>query len=241
MTGLAPCVVLAGGVGSRMRPATDQTPKPLLEVAGEPFLVHQLRWLTTQGVTDVVVSIGYLGHMIRDELSSRDLGCRVRFVDEGDDLLGTGGAVRRCLEEADLDDAFFVLYGDSYLNIDLAEVWAAFGKTRGGSAALMTVYRNDGRFDRSNVRLDGDRVGLYDKTVADPAAAGMHHIDYGVSVMSADAVRSYVPVGPSDLADALRTMSIEGRLAAYEAEHRFFEIGSPEGFVELEDHLAGRS
>ena len=93
------CVVLGGGKGTRMRPATDSRPKPLLPVAGEPFAVHQLRWLAAHGVTDIVYSIGYLGHMIRDELASRDdLGVAIRFVDEGEGLLGTGGAVRFAVE-----------------------------------------------------------------------------------------------------------------------------------------------
>lgn len=232
-----PCLVIGGGTGSRMRPATETIPKPLLPVAGAPFVVHQLRWLVSAGVTDVVYSIGYLGHMIRDELGARDLGCSVRFVDEGPSLLGTGGAVRLAVDEGAIDSPFFVLYGDSYLRLDLRGVIDTFA--RSGAEALMTVYRNDGVLDTSNAIFDGRFVVRYDKQEPDPAAAGMHFIDYGLSILQPDTVAARVPSGrPSDLADLFRALSVERRLAGYEAEHRFFEIGSPQGLTDLERHLS---
>jgi len=235
-----PCLVLGGGVGTRMRPATDTLPKPLLPVAGEPFAVHQLRWLASEGVTDVVYSIGYLGYMIRDALTPRrDLGCTVRFVDEGERLLGTGGAVRFAVDEGALNGAFCVIYGDSYLRVDLAAVAQCFA--RSDAEALMTVFRNDGEWDSSNAEFDGRRVVRYDKGEPDPAKAGMHYIDYGLSMLRADSVRARIPSGMrSDLADMLRSLSLEGRLAGYEAQRRFFEIGSPAGLADLSDHLAAR-
>jgi NDP-sugar pyrophosphorylase family protein len=237
MSEVRQCLVLGGGVGSRMRPATATRPKPLLDVVGEPFAVHQLRWLSAQGVDDVVYSIGHLGWMIREALDGRsDLGCRVRFVDEGACRLGTAGAVRFALDQGALDDAFFVLFGDSYLDLDLAQVSAAF--ERSGAEALMTVYRNDSAWDRSNVAFDGHRVLRYDKAAADPAAEGLRYIDYGLSVLRADSVRDRVPPGrPHDLADVMADLSREGRLAGFEAEHRFYEIGSPQGLADLRSHL----
>jgi NDP-sugar pyrophosphorylase family protein len=239
---MLPCLVLGGGLGTRMRPATDAVPKPLLPVGGEPFAVHQLRWLAAGGVSDVVYSIGHLGHLLRDELSGRtDLGCSLRFVDEGSCLLGTGGAVRLAVDrEPILEDAFFVLYGDSFLDIDLRAVAAAFDGT--GAAALMTVFANDGRWERSNVVFDGTRIARYDKHEADPAGAGMHHVDYGLSVLRADVVRDRIPAATVvDLADLFHALSVEGRLAGLEAEHRFYQIGSPDGLADLEAHLADRA
>ncbi len=238
---LTTCLILGGGVGSRMRPATDVLPKPLLAVGGEPFAVHQLRWLASEGVTDVVYSIGYLGQMIRDALGPRhDLGCAVRFVDEGDTRLGTGGAIRFALDEGALDGTFFVLYGDSYLRLNLHSVDAYF--ERSGAEALMTVFRNDGAWDASNVEFDGRRVVRYDKHEPDPAGAGMHFIDYGLLILRAESVRTRVPGGSaSDLAEMLRSLSLEGHLAGYEARHRFFEIGSPRGLSDLQEHLASLS
>jgi MurNAc alpha-1-phosphate uridylyltransferase len=232
------CLVLGGGIGTRMRPATDTLPKPLLPVAGEPFAVRQLRWLASEGVTDVVYTIGYLGHMIRDELAPRrDLGCTVRFIDEGTQLLGTGGAVRFALDAGALEGAFFVLNGDSYLRVDLRSVVDCFEQS--GAEALMTVYRNDGAWDSSNAEFDGRWVVRYDKREPDPIKAGLHYIDYGLSILRAESVRARLPAGTqSDLADLLHALSLEGRLAGYEARHRFFEIGSPAGLADLQHHLA---
>jgi NDP-sugar pyrophosphorylase family protein len=223
-----------------MRPATDSVPKPLLPVAGVPFVVHQLRRLASQGVTDVVYSIGYRGDMIREELDARaDVGS-VRFVDEGDTPLGTGGAVRLAVDSGALGPVFLVLYGDSYLDLDLADVVATY--ERAGAEALMTVYRNEGALDASNAVYDHGLVVRYDKTEPHPAAAGMHHIDYGLSILRRDTVSDRIPSGrPSDLAEVLRALSLEGRLAGYEAHQRFFEIGSPEGLADLDHHLTSIS
>ena len=148
--------------------------------------------------------------------SRRDLGCSVRFVDEGSQQLGTGGAVRFALDQGVLDETFFVLYGDSYLRVDLSAVADRFEES--GDEALMTVYRNDGRWDASNAVFDGHRVVRYDKHEPDPQAAGMHHIDYGLSVLRAESVRERLPgSGPGDLADTMRSISLDGRLAGYEA------------------------
>lgn len=236
-----PCIVLGGGRGTRMRPATDSVPKPLLPVAGEPFVVHQLRWLADAGVTDVVYSIGYLGRLIRDEVARHSsLVSVVRFVDEGDARLGTGGAVRFAVDEAELDGPCFVLYGDSYLELDLLAVAEAFAAA--GTEALMTVFRNEGRWDRSNAAFDGHLVRRYDKEEPDPRRAGMHHIDHGLSILKSDTVTARIPAGqPTDLAEVLRSLSLAGELAGYEAHHRFYEIGSPEGLADLELHLAGKS
>jgi NDP-sugar pyrophosphorylase family protein len=220
-----------------MRPATDRLPKPLLPVAGEPFAVHQLRWLAAAGVTDVVYSIGYRGALIRAELGGRELGCSVRFVDEGTQLRGTGGAVRLAVDSGLLDSPFFVLYGDSYLCLDLRAVVARFAAA--GVEALMTVYCNDGALDRSNAVFDGQLVTRYDKREPDPAAAGMRFIDYGLSILQPDTVRQRVSAdAPSDLADLFSTLSAARQLAGYEASQRFFEIGSPQGLADLTLHLS---
>ena len=234
------CLVLGGGKGTRMWPATELVPKPLLPVGGVPFAIRQLTDLAARGVTDVVYSIGYLGDQIRATLAPADLGCSVRFVDEGQDLRGTGGATRLAVDDGALGDAFFVLYGDSFLPLDLAAVERAFD--RAGAEALMTVYRNDGAWDTSNVVLGDGYVLRYDKDEPDPRSAGMHHIDYGLSILRADTVIERIPADrPSDLAALFHDLSEQGRLAAYEAAERFFEIGSPRGLADLETHFGARA
>src|SRR5262245_20561674 len=148
------CVILAGGRATRMRPLTETIPKALLPVAGRPFLEHQLGWLAGHGVTEVVLCVGYRGDAIRafldaDGGAGARHGLRIRVVDEGERLRGTAGALRLALDEGALDESFLMTYGDSFLPIDFAAVFRAFEVS--GKPALMTVFRNDGRWDSSNV------------------------------------------------------------------------------------------
>ena len=116
----SPVVVLAGGLGTRMRDAAPGLPKALVPVLGEPFAFHQLRLLASQGVREVVYVIGHLGSQIRAAVGDGDaFGLGVSYVDEGESLRGTGGALRFAHDRGTLPDVFGVLYGDSYLPIDL--------------------------------------------------------------------------------------------------------------------------
>jgi MurNAc alpha-1-phosphate uridylyltransferase len=232
------CLILAGGLGTRLYPATETVPKCLIEVAGRPFALWQLEWLASEGVEHVVYSIGHHGAMIRAALGDgHAFGVDITYVDEGEDLVGTGGAVRLARARGALDEEFFVLYGDSYLSIDLGAVRDDF-RTRAPDA-LMTVYRNGGRFDASNAVFADGWVTRYEKGLATPPPE-MQFIDYGLSALRGSVVAETVPSeGPSDLADAFSTLSAAGRLAGFEATERFFEIGTPSGLAALERHLSG--
>jgi NDP-sugar pyrophosphorylase family protein len=220
-----------------MQPLTDDIPKALIPVLGTPFVDWQLRWLAGHGVERVTLSIGYLGHMIRDHVGDGSrLGLAVDYVDEGDALRGTAGALRLAIDQGALDDAFFVHYGDSYLPIDLRDVEAAWRSA--AAPALMTVMRNENRWDASNVVLAGERVELYDKTRPEAHRDEMLWIDYGLNVLSRDLVAARVPAGEVlDLADVLRDLSRRGELAGFEVHERFYEVGSPAGLAELEGYL----
>jgi NDP-sugar pyrophosphorylase family protein len=229
-----PCVILAGGRGTRMRPFTDEMPKALIPVNGRPFAHLQLELLASQGVTEVVYSIGYRGDLIREAVGDGGaFGVRVTYVDEGSELRGTGGAVRLCLDAGALPPAFMVLYGDSYLPIALAPVAAAFAAS--GKPALMTVLRNEGRWDRSNVIFEGGRLELYDKRLQDPR---MLYIDYGLTVLTREVVGRLPAAQVSDLADFYRELTLTGQMAGFEVTQRFYEVGSPEGLSDLEHRLA---
>jgi NDP-sugar pyrophosphorylase family protein len=230
-----PCVVLAGGLGTRMRPMTETVPKSLIPVLGRPFAELQLEWLAGEGVERVVYSVGYRADMIRETLGSGErFGLGIDYIDEGDDLRGSGGALRLALDRGALPEKFFVLYGDSYLRVSLAAVedaWKASGKP-----ALMTVLRNAGRWDRSNAILRGSSV-FYDKR-AGAGAPGMDWIDYGLSIVRADVVADWLPAGGhGDLADLFHVLSQRGDLAGFAVTDRFYEVGSPSGLHELEEHL----
>jgi NDP-sugar pyrophosphorylase family protein len=227
-----PVAILAGGFATRLRPVTERIPKSLVEIEGRPFAEHQIRLLRTHGVTDIVFLVGHLGQMVQDALGDGSRwGVRLRYVFDGPRPLGTGGAIRRAL--AHLDDAFFVLYGDSYLDCNYADVERAFlASTMSG---LMTVCRNDDRWDRSNVLFLEGRIIQYDKQ---HHTSDMKHIDYGLGVFRSGAFSGYAENEALDLATVYQDLLAQRDLAAFEVPTRFYEIGSPSGLEETRAHLA---
>lgn len=225
------CVILAGGLGTRMRPLTDTTPKTLLPVRGRPFAYYQLHWLASQGVTQVVYSIGHRGEMIRrywkHETSPIPSVC---YVDEGEQLLGTGGALSLAREQGVLENRFLVIYGDSFLPVQFAPIWQAFQSS--GLPALMTVLRNRGRWDRSNASYQDGRVLRYNKV----GGPDMEYIDYGLSAFRREVLDGWGGQ-PYDLAAVLHDLSVKGKLAGFEVDRRFYEIGSPAGLRDFEEYL----
>jgi NDP-sugar pyrophosphorylase family protein len=220
---LAPVCILAGGLGTRLGERVADTPKPLLEVAGKPFLAHQLDLL--RGAERVVLCVGYLGELIERRLGRSYAGIELRYRYDPPGLAGTAGAVKAALD--DLGERFFVLYGDTYLRIDYAAVQAASE----GHVALMTVLHNRGRWDASNADFKDGRVTRYEK-----GASGLEWIDYGLSVLTPAALGA-----EDDLANTFSRLAREGRLAGYEATERFYEIGTPEALAETDAFLSGRA
>ena len=228
---LYPVVILAGGMATRLRPITEKIPKALVEVGGEPFIAHQLRLLYFHGVRRVVISAWYRGDMIRDYVGDgSEFDMQVSYVFDGDKPLGTGGAIRRALPL--LNEPFFVLYGDSYLPCNYAEIQARFELS--GQPALMTVYRNEGKWDTSNVEMRGETIIKYDKNKRSPA---MQFIDYGLGIFRPDVFRGLKDGEYADLANIYRDLARDKKLAAYLAYQRFYEIGSYEGLRELDEVL----
>lgn len=230
-----PIALLAGGLATRLRPITTTIPKALVEVAGEPFIDHQLRLLARNGARRVVMCIGYLGEMI--EAHCRDgsrYGLELSYVPDGPKLLGTGGALRQALPY--LGEAFWVLYGDSYMDIDYPAVLTAFQQR--GRQGLMTVLRNGDRWDKSNVVFQQNRLIRYDKRHPTP---DMEYIDYGASLLRSDVLAAY-PAGEAfDLADVYHRLVEQGEMTGYEVTQRFYEIGSHQGLKETEEYLRQRA
>jgi NDP-sugar pyrophosphorylase family protein len=230
-----PAVILAGGLATRLGELTAKTPKAMLEVAGRPFLWHQLTLLKRNGIGRVILLVAHLGNEIRRHFGDgAALGISIQYSVDGPTRLGTAGAIRKALPL--LPEQFFVLYGDSYLTCNYAEVQAAFQHST--KPALMTVYRNEGRFDKSNVEFNGTQIERYDKTHASPA---MHHIDYGLGAFDRDVFSRLPEDRICDLASVYRELLQSGELAAYEAHERFYEIGSLEGLRDTAAYLESSS
>jgi len=228
---MLPVAILAGGLATRLRPITEKIPKALVEVAGKPFVFHQLDWLQRQKVDRVVLCIGYLSEMIREQVGSGERwGIEVKYSLDGEKLLGTGGALKKAMPL--LGKEFFVFYGDSFLPIDFLPVQEAFRAS--GRPALMTFLRNQGRWDRSNVEASDGNLIAYNKR---EPTSDMEHIDYGLGVFSEGAFLGSEANDSFDLADLYQALAQRGDLAGHEVIHRFYEIGSKEGLAETEKFL----
>ncbi len=227
---MLPAVILAGGLATRLKPLTETIPKSLIKINGEPFIAHQLRLLKAAGVTSVTLCLGYLGEMIREFVSTgAPFGIDVAYSTDGPIPLGTAGALRHALPN--LGEAFFVIYGDSYLPCDYAAIEAAF--LASGKSGLMTVYRNEGLYDTSNVEFAEGRIKAYDKRTR---TSRMQHIDYGLGVFHRNVFEQLGP-GPRDLATVYQDLLVREQLVAVEVSERFYEIGSFAGIEELSGKL----
>ncbi len=226
--------VLAGGLSTRMRPLTARIPKSMLQVAGEPFIAHQLRLLRREGVSRAVLCVGHLAETIDAYVGDgANFGVEVRYSYDGADLLGTGGALRKALSL--LGPEFMVMYGDSYLDIPFAPVAARFRAS--GLDGVMTIIKNSGASDDSNVTYDGRRILHYDKKERRPE---MNHIDFGLSILKAEALEGYPVGGHLDLADVYSNLVRSGRMGGFEVHTRFYEIGSPAGLADTDAYLASK-
>ncbi|HBA84316.1 MAG TPA: nucleotidyl transferase [Verrucomicrobia bacterium] len=222
-------VILAGGLGTRLRSVAPDIPKALVSVAGRPFIEHQFALLRRHGLTRVLLCIGHLGEMIVEQVGDgAAYGMQVDYSREDPhQLLGTGGALLHALPL--LEESFMVMYGDSYLPTDYRAVVAAFQQA--GGKAMMTVYRNEGKWDPSNVRIAGNRVVFYSKK-AKPGEAD--YIDYGMTLYRRAVLESWKDAPrPLDLALVQSALVAEGSMAAFEVHERFYEVGKPEGLAEL--------
>lgn len=236
--------ILAGGFATRLRPVTESLPKSLLEVNGQPFLVHQLRLLHSKGIRRVVLCVGHLGALIQRAIGDGSaLGLQVDYSFDGPALLGTAGAVRNALPK--LGEVFFVMYGDSYLPCDYAAIARTFESA--GVLGMMTVFRNEGKWDASNVEfeaggveaggVDAGKILAYSKTNRTPR---MRYIDYGLGVFRSEAFQG-LPAGEAcDLTELYTDLLQRKQLAAFEVHERFYEIGSPAGLRETAEFLATR-
>lgn len=229
-----PVAILVGGLAMRLRPLTEDIPKALIPINGKPFIAHQLNLLKSNGISEVVICAFYRGEQIEDFAGDGSrFGLNILYSYDGPESLGTGGAIRKALPL--LGDAFFVLYGDSYLPIDYSTVENAF--IQSGMDSLMTVFRNRDLGDRSNARFENGRILAYSKVDRTPE---MQHIDFGLGAFKRQALEAFPENERLDLAMVYQMLLFEGHLAAFEVHQRFYEVGSFEGIRDLEAYFKQR-
>lgn len=223
--------LLAGGKATRLYPRTLTIAKSMVEVAGEPFIGHQLRLLHAQGIREVVLCVGQFAQQIKDYAGNGErFGVKVEYSVETGPLLGTGGALKQALSL--LGEHFWVMYGDSYLPVEFAPIEAYF--KRSPLRALMTVYQNHNHFDASNVVFSNGIIKCYDKV---NKTSDMDYIDYGLGILSSSCFTNWPDDTPFDLADLYRTLAEQDSLLGYEVHERFYEIGSEAGLHETHHYL----
>ncbi len=226
---MLPVAILAGGLATRLGALTQSKPKALIAIDREPFVAHQLRLLRKNGIQHVILCVGRMGEMIERAVGDGErFGVRVEYSYDGPVLLGTAGAIRGALPK--LGGSFLVMYGDSYLPCDFAAVEREF--SRSGKLGLMTVFRNEGQWDSSNVEFEEGRLLAYNKK---NRTERMRYIDYGLGVFRAEA---FAKSCAADLADVYADLLKTGELAAFEVRERFYEIGSPAGLEETTKFLS---
>ena len=228
-TGIPPVCILAGGRATRLGARARDTPKALIEVAGRPFVEHQLAQLAGHGLRRVVLCVGHLGERIEAALGRRFAGVEIDYSYDDPGLDGTLGAIRRAAPL--LGPRFLVLYGDTYLELDYRSFLD--GWDRSTRPAAMTVLHNEGRWERSNVVYADGLVSLYDKIRSSPA---MRWVDYGLGGLTME-VLDAVPVSETDLAGLYHRLSVTGRLYGFEVGRRFHEIGTPATLAETDAYL----
>ena len=225
-------VILAGGLATRLGYLTKDLPKSLVKIRGRPFLEYQLDLLRRAGIANIVLCVGHLGEQIERYFGDgKEHGVTIRYSHE-DTPLGTAGALKNTAYL--LNEVFFCTYGDSYLLVDLPAVIRYFEAHK--KLALMTVYKNNDRFGKSNAAVEEGLVSRYDKQVR---SGDMVYIDYGVSVFRKRAL-DMVPDGQFySLEDLFPRLIVSQELLAYEVTERFYEIGSPQGLREFNEYIKG--
>jgi NDP-sugar pyrophosphorylase family protein len=222
-------VILAGGLAKRMRPLTLKLPKSMLQIKGRPFLEYQLELLKEYEIKDILLCAGYKGELIKDHFGDgRKFGMNLSYSFDGDKLLGTAGALKKAYKL--LGENFSLMYGDSYLPYDYQKIEESFKSSN--KLSLMVAYKNQNRFDKSNLLIDEGLVKLYDKTLH---GEKLQYIDAGLSILKKEVLNLVPEEEPYDLEELYRTLISEEEMSAFEAKQRFYQIGSFEGLEEFKN------
>jgi NDP-sugar pyrophosphorylase family protein len=228
---MLPVVLLSGGLATRMKPITEKIPKAMIDINGQPFIHHQLNLLRDKGVSHVLLCVGFLGEKIQEfAAAGSNYNLRVDYYYDGDKLLGTGGAIKHIGKN--LPDDFFILYGDAYLDIDYQKIESAYLSS--DKKGLMTVFKNEDKWDTSNVVFQNNELIKYSKK---QKIKEMNYIDYGLGILNKSAFALFSADTSFDLADIYEQLSNEKQLQGYEVFERFYEIGSPKGLEDLRNKL----
>lgn len=232
-------VVLMGGLGTRLGDITLNKPKPLVEISGKAFFEYELSLLIENGFRNFLFLIGFHAEMIEEYFGDGNrfgTDVSISYSYDGERLLGTGGAVVRALPF--LAKEFLLIYGDSYMDVDYNEILYRYSEgKKQGCKALMTVYRNNGRYDSSNVRMEMGEIVSYKKGVDDPSYG---YIDYGIEIFQKEVFSGLNEDVPIDLATIQEELVDQKKMSVCEVFRRFYEIGTPNALKEFKRYAQER-
>ena len=223
-----PVVILAGGMGTRLGRLTKKIPKALVRINGKPFIHYQLTLLSKQGIKEVILCIGHLGSKIKSFVGSgKKFNLNVKYSYEKK-LLGTGGAVKKAFPL--IKKNFFITYGDTYLPINLINIQNKYESLK--SKALITIYKNHNKLDKSNVFFNGKSI-VYNKK---NHLKKMKYIEYGLSIFNKE-IFKFFSKKKFDLSDVIYLLSKRKLLNYCIVKKRFYEIGSISGLKDSKKYL----
>jgi len=232
-----PVVILAGGLATRLRPLSRNIPKSLIQIYEKPFIIYQLELLIRNKISRVHICLGYLGEIV-EEIVNKSVfmkTMKITFSYDGTKRLGTGGAIKNALNY--LTDEFFVIYGDSYLDIDYLKVLDFYNNNSNENVGLMTIYKNNKQYDTSNVIFIDNKIIKYSKT---DLSSDMNYIDYGLGIFRRKFFDIYDKQEQFDLSKIYENLSKNSRLLGYESYSRFYEIGSFDGIKDFKKYIKNK-
>lgn len=222
-------VILAGGLGERIRERYPDTIKSLIKFRDKPFIYYQIDLLIKNGFKQIVVCSGYGHKELTEYLDTENFSAEIFVSDDGDKPLGTGGAIKKALNH--LGPEFMVIYGDSYLDFDYKRSMDKF--LFSSKLALMTIYRNNNRFDKSNIWYKNNKIFDYSKQNPNRK---YKYIDYGVSFFRAGCFFA-TPIDAFDLSSLYEYLIYKDMLDSDIIKERFYEIGSLSGIDEFDRYI----
>lgn len=227
-------VVLAGGKATRLYPLTKDLPKSLIPINGTPFILHQINLFKNNNISEIVLCIGTFSEKIMEYLGDGSrFGVSIKYsVEHPSHLLGTLGALRKAYDL--LNEHFFVIWGDSYLETDYSKVLNTFLKS--GKLGLMTAYKNENKIETSNMSVKDNMVIDYDKR----QNRNFEYVDYGLSIFKKNVLNFFQEDQNLDLTELNIKLISQNQLAAFVVRDRYYEVGSFQGISELEDHLRNK-
>src|SRR5215208_5708522 len=230
-------LVLAGGEGTRLRPLTRTVPKPVMPLAGRPFLTFMLDWLRSHGVTEVILSCGFLSDGVHDVLGDIYEGMRLRYVIEKEPL-GTAGPVRLALDEGLLEERLLILNGDVLTDMDLAAETAQH--ERAGARVTLALIAVEDVSSYGVVPTDAEgRVEAFLEKTDGPVPT--NRINAGAYVVEREVVEAIEPGRAVSFEREIFPTLVGDGLYGWPGEGYWIDIGAPDRYLEATwDLLGGR-